>query len=47
MNNEKTFSVTAKTCTLKYNSQKNGETIFGDVKDYSPYHELHLLFNYI
>jgi uncharacterized protein with ParB-like and HNH nuclease domain len=30
MNNEKTFSVTAKTCTLKYNSQKNGETIFGD-----------------
>ena len=27
---DKSFSINAKTCTLKYNSQKNGETIFAD-----------------
>ena len=30
MEPNKSFSINAKTCTLKYNSQKNGETIFGD-----------------
>ncbi|MBA3284649.1 MAG: DUF262 domain-containing protein, partial [Nitrosopumilus sp.] len=27
---DKSFSISAKTCTLKYNSQKNGETVFAD-----------------
>ena len=30
MEKDKSFSIIAKTCTLKYNSQENGDTIFAD-----------------
>lgn len=34
LENSPNFSIAAKTCTLKYNSQKNGETIFGSNSKY-------------
>ena len=34
MEPEKSFSIAAKTCTLKYNSQNNGDTIFSGDKRY-------------